>query len=80
MTKKTSIQIKSNQKKVSGNLFEKKGITVRSVKLPRPPLRAKPGQTITGKITLNKKRKNKVQIKAGQTLQGEIAPSKKKVN
>ena len=67
LTKNIEVKVGSNKKKVSGNLL----IKPKSHKLPRI-VKAKAGQTITGKISRISKSSNKTVVKPGQTVSGNV--------
>jgi len=67
ITKNIQVKVASNKKKVSGNILN----VPKTHKLPRV-VKAKAGQTITGKIGGIRKTANKSIAKPGQTITGKI--------
>ena len=67
ITKNIQVRVASNKKKISGNILN----APKKHKLPRV-VKAKAGQTITGKIGGIRKTPNKSIAKPGQTITGKI--------
>lgn len=67
LTRNIQVKVGSNKGKVSGNLL----IKPKTHKLPRV-VKAKAGQTITGKIGGIRKSSNKTTVKPGKTISGKI--------
>ena len=67
ITKNIQVKVASNKKKISGNILN----APKKHKLPRV-VKAKAGQTITGKIRGIRKTLNKSIAKPGQTITGKI--------